>query len=79
MTEQEFVYKLVAFCLEHGYEIAGTDYNEGIYGEITVLKIGDDPCPGNEYGWSAWQENKFNFYTVNGDPLCRTPKHEPSC
>lgn len=55
MTYDEFAVALKAFCLEHGYEIAGTDYSEGIYGEITMLKIGEKP------GWDRWDENKFNF------------------
>ena len=55
MTHKEFTAKLREFCLSHGFEIAGTCESEGIYGEIAVCKVGNDP------GWHNWDRNKFNF------------------
>jgi hypothetical protein len=59
MTEQTeveaFCAELRAFCEARGYEIAGTCESEGIYGEITVIKVGA------ESGWRNWDKNKFNF------------------
>ncbi len=55
MTVDEFEKALEAFCREHGYEIAGTCESEGIYGELTVNKIG------NDNGWQRWRENVFNW------------------
>lgn len=51
----KFIEDLKRFCTERGYEIAGTCEHEGIYGEITVTKIGE------ERDWINWDENKFNF------------------
>jgi len=57
MTEEEFKDALKKFCVDNGYEIAGTCEHEGIFGEITIRKIGDNP---ND-GWRDWDGNKFNF------------------
>lgn len=55
----QFKKNLIKFCNEQGYEIAGTCSSEGIYGEITINKIGEDN------GWSKWEESKFNFVDVS--------------
>ena len=55
MTYEEFTTALKQFCLDHGFEIAGTCEAEGIYGEISVTKIGDKP------DWKDWDNRKFNF------------------
>ena len=54
-THKEFAEKLKQFCLDHGFEIAGTCTRESIYGEITIVKIGDDPV------WRRWEENRFTL------------------
>jgi hypothetical protein len=51
----QFIHDLERFCIGRGFEIAGTCYSEGIYGEITVVRIGE------EANWSRWDEHKFNF------------------
>ena len=56
MTYIEFIAALKEFCLDNGFEIAGTCENEGIYGEIMVAKVGHEPK-----GWDEWDEHKFNF------------------
>jgi hypothetical protein len=55
MTKEEFQEELEKFCIYHGYEIAGTCGSEGIYGEITVRRIGEDPK------WREWEKNVFNW------------------
>jgi hypothetical protein len=55
MNYEQFIEELKEFCTARGYEIAGTCYNEGIYGEITVHRIG------YEHSWNNWDERKFNF------------------
>ena len=58
MTKKEyedFIIRLKQFCLDAGFEIAGTCENEGIFGEITVVKVSD------KKGWTDWDERKFNF------------------
>lgn len=50
-----FCRELEAFCLERGFEIAGTCEYEGIYGEITVKPVG------TKTSWSNWEKHKFNF------------------
>jgi len=55
LNYEEFIAELKALCDYHGFEIAGTCESEGIYGEITVVKVGNDP------GWHRWNENTFNF------------------
>lgn len=55
MSYDDFIEELKKFCIERGFEIAGTCSSESIYGEITVHKIG------NEFDWNRWEENKFNF------------------
>jgi hypothetical protein len=56
MTTVEFIAALKEFCLENGFEIAGTCETEGIYGEITVTKVGHTPKD-----WDEWSKNIFNF------------------
>jgi len=51
----EFFEALKAFCLSHGYEIAGTCEHEGIYGEISVKRVGDPVA------WLDWDTHVFNF------------------
>ncbi len=63
MKYSHFVVALERFCLDHGFEIAGTCEAEGIYGEITVIKVG---AP-SHLGWTDWQENTFNFITAPGE------------
>ena len=55
--EQKFIDDLINFCKEKGFEIAGTCWYEGIYGEISIKKVGDE----KSNGWTDWEENKFNF------------------
>lgn len=55
MTEQEFKDSLRKFCVERGWEISGTCELEGIYGEITVARVGEDN------GWRDWPEHTFNW------------------
>ena len=55
MTKAEFCRALTAFCIDHGFEIAGTCRNEGIYGEITIY------ADAEEKNWHDWDRRKFNF------------------
>ncbi len=55
MTKKEFAEKLRDFCLANGFEIAGTCFSEGIYGEITVHAVDE------EKNWNNWDEKKFNL------------------
>ena len=55
MAKKEFAEALKQFCLERGFQIAGTCGSEGIYGEITIKKVGEGG------GWLDWDENVFNF------------------
>ena len=58
MTRNEFISKLQRFCIECGFDIAGTCESEGIYGEITIRRIDEEPT------WDSWEDNKFNFAGV---------------
>ena len=57
LDKEEFCKLLKAFCLENGFQIAGTCEGEGIYGEITVKKMGE-----NSNGWMDWDKRCFNFH-----------------
>lgn len=54
---EQFTEELKQFCLERGFEIAGTCSSEGIYGEIVVRRVG----PETSTDWKDWDKNKFNF------------------
>ena len=63
MRYDEFTEKLKRFCLDAGFEIAGTCESEGIYGEITIVRVGTDA------NWNRWNEMKFNFVHPDDDPV----------
>ena len=58
MTYDEFCHELKQFCLDCGFEIAGTCNAEGIFGEISVRRV-EQP----DFGLTRdlWKHNKFNF------------------
>ncbi len=60
MTYEQFCKELKAFCLERGFEISGTCDSEGIYGEITVQRVGQPELEG-ESEYRLWKNNIFNF------------------
>ena len=63
MTYEEFCQELKQFCLDCGFEIAGTCNTEGIFGEITVRRV--DQPEGGEWtgpdGRFQWGHHIFNF------------------